>query len=67
MQSQGQPFPSGSGPRGKGGAGQPGLEPGIAGFGDRCLSQLGHCPEKAMLIKCGRRDLNPHGPKPTRT
>ena len=26
-------------------AGQPGLEPGIAGFGDRCLSQLGHCPE----------------------
>ena len=25
--------------------GQPGLEPGIAGFGDRCLSQLGHCPE----------------------
>ena len=27
------------------GTGQPGLEPGIAGFGDRCLSQLGHCPE----------------------
>ncbi len=26
-------------------AGQPGLEPGIAGFGDRCLSQLGHCPK----------------------
>ena len=28
-------------------AGQPGLEPGIAGFGDRCLSQLGHCPSGA--------------------
>src|SRR6202042_3013769 len=27
--------------------GQPGLEPGIAGFGDRCLSQLGHCPRGA--------------------
>src|SRR5262245_3401710 len=27
-----------------GSTGQPGLEPGIAGFGDRCLSQLGHCP-----------------------
>src|SRR3954465_13969107 len=25
-------------------AGHPGLEPGIAGFGDRCLSQLGQCP-----------------------
>ena len=28
-------------------AGQPGLEPGIAGFGDRCLSQFGHCPSDA--------------------
>ena len=25
-------------------AGHPGLEPGIAGFGDRCLSQFGQCP-----------------------
>jgi hypothetical protein len=25
--------------------GQPGLEPGIPGFGDRCLSQFGHCPK----------------------
>lgn len=62
-------------------AGQPGLEPGIAGFGDRCLSQLGHCPEADHASRaaaeiaarqlhktgCGRRDLNPHGPKPTRT
>src|SRR5262249_40171490 len=24
--------------------GHPGLEPGIAGFGDRCLSQFGQCP-----------------------
>lgn len=57
--------------------GQPGLEPGIAGFGDRCLSQLGHCPRGLIVLaarrsrppggKCGRRDSNPHGPKPTRT
>ena len=26
--------------------GQPGLEPGIAGFGDRCLIQFGHCPRR---------------------
>ena len=38
--------------------GQPGLEPGIAGFGDRCLSQLGHCPEgsdasRAAIVGAG--------------
>jgi hypothetical protein len=36
-------------------AGQPGLEPGIAGFGDRCLSQLGHCPEGGNASHAGRR------------
>ena len=30
--------------------GQPGLEPGIAGFGDRCLSQLGHCPRWRRIV-----------------
>ncbi len=38
--------------------GQPGLEPGIAGFGDRCLSQLGHCPRGA--------DRNGHRARPKR-
>ena len=35
--------PGRSGP-GLASTGHPGLEPGIAGFGDRCLSQLGQCP-----------------------
>ncbi len=33
--------------------GQPGLEPGIAGFGDRCLSQLGHCPRGSRIVTSG--------------
>src|SRR5436190_14851890 len=30
-------------------AGQPGLEPGVAGFGDRCLIQFGHWPSGQRL------------------
>ena len=39
--------------------GQPGLEPGIAGFGDRCLSQLGHCPRGHRIVTGVRRDRRP--------
>ena len=31
------------------------------------LASWATAPRDAMLIQCGRRDLNPHGPKPTRT
>jgi hypothetical protein len=45
-----------------------GLEPRIAGFGDRCLSQFGQCPRGWIVDEqCGRRDLNPHDLSITRT
>src|ERR671922_2086479 len=35
---------------GEGRTGQPGLEPGIAGFGDRSLVQFGHCPKVSAIL-----------------
>src|SRR3954453_12338295 len=46
---------SGESATASGKTGQLGLEPGIAGFGDRCLSQLGHCPRGVDRNEQGAR------------